>query len=183
MAEMTEKEVHRELDRAIIELEEIVNKSLEAPPLLAATIFHRTITVDAQRRLEALRAVRSVWAMRPLDSADRKVPPAQEELAAFPHGDVLDIAATMLLQATQDCYPDMSESVDDKGLDATVLGTCFDNKEAAEIDAGALVRGEHEIILCLDRYNLEREDKQTFVLNLANVVALARIGAQSLLDV
>ena len=67
MAEVTKAEGHRELDRMIVETEEFIKRSEKAPLLLAATIRHHTIEKDAKRRLEALRAVRSVWAMRPLE--------------------------------------------------------------------------------------------------------------------
>ena len=182
MAEVTKQEVHRELDEMVIELEEIIKTSQKVPPLLAATSFHSSIENQAQRRLAALRAARAVWAMRPRESPERKVPPLQEELLETPAPEFLDTTATMLLQVTNGCDAMMAGTFK-QALHARVVGDRLDNVYEVDIDSDSLVRGDHEMILCFDRLHAGDEKSSGFALNLANVVALARIGAQSLLNV
>jgi hypothetical protein len=80
--------------------------------------------------------------------------------------------AADLLRITRGCRPDMHEP-DEQGVSATVRGRAFDN-------AGF----EFEMRLTLRRTS-ERGDgseESTATVNLATLVALARIGAQVLLD-
>ena len=109
----------------------------------------------------------------------RKVPPLQEDLLLRRAPGFLDATAALLLKATDGCTPDMK----DPDIEAHVIGTIFDNQDFAEIDADNLVRGIHELVLCLDLSERIPQGVNAYTLTLANVVALARIGAQSLLDI
>lgn len=112
----------------------------------------------------------------------RKVPPLQEELMSMPAPDFLDATATMLLQVTSVCSASLDD-LDGNELNARVIGTYFNNLDTGDVVPDALVRGTHEMLLCFDRLRAADGESRGVAVNLANVVALARIGAQSLLDV
>lgn len=76
-----------------------------------------------------------------------------------------------LLAFTEGCRLDMHEP-DEQGIIATVIGTKLDNAMGTSIREDALTRGYQEMVLVLSK-----EGRQLRV-NLADLIALARIGAK-----
>ena len=62
------------------------------------------------------------------------------------------------------------------------VGDVLDNLQAGGVDVDALLHGEQDFVVIFER-DTGGERPRRNAINLANVVALARIGAQSLLDV
>ena len=83
-----------------------------------------------------------------------------------------------LLSVTEGCRPDIHEP-DEQGLSAKVLGTTFDNAFGNDVDHDLLQRGCQEIVIIFEKEEDNSYKTNTTVFNLADLIALARIGAKN----
>ena len=77
-----------------------------------------------------------------------------------------------LLKVTEECRDDMHEP-DEQGLSARVVGYELDNAMGSSVTADAIIGGYQELVVVLNI----RDEEHLF--NLADIIALARIGASS----
>jgi hypothetical protein len=83
--------------------------------------------------------------------------------------------AKRLLEYTKECRDDMHEP-DEQGISAIVLGTKLDNAFGDRIVLDPLEKGYQEIVVILENFDYKIER-----FNLASLIAMARIGAQTIL--
>jgi hypothetical protein len=89
--------------------------------------------------------------------------------------------AQQLLDFTADCRDDMHEP-DEQGFKrVSLVGDHLDNAFGNTIIVGAITGCYQEYVLIIER-DTEEHGKVTLPINLANLIALARIGARTLSD-
>ncbi len=86
--------------------------------------------------------------------------------------------AERLLNITDTCRYDMHEP-DEQGLSALVVGDHLDNAFGEAIREKAIIEGYQEFVVILNLTTGERHEQALF--NLATLIALARIGAKTLI--
>lgn len=83
--------------------------------------------------------------------------------------------AENLLGITKECRHDMCNPQEQK-VSAYVIGDYLNNLHGDKITVCTLINREHELIISIDK----GEESKKF--NLATMIALARIGAQKILE-
>jgi hypothetical protein len=83
-----------------------------------------------------------------------------------------------LLNITDMCRDDMHEP-DEQGLSARIIGDHLDNACGEDIRAEAQINGFQEFVIILDLKASPRFEQARF--NLSTLIALARIGAKTLI--
>lgn len=78
-----------------------------------------------------------------------------------------------LLQITSGCRDDMHEP-DEQGVTAHVVGYTLDNAMGDDLHIKAIEEGWQEIVVLITK-----DQNTTVTLNLASLIALARIGAET----
>lgn len=89
----------------------------------------------------------------------------------------LTAIAKTLLTVTDGCRADLHEP-DNQHLRVTVVGDHLDNAMGSRVIPELLVSGSHEFLVCFHRYHEARNVIYDEPINLADLIALARYGAQ-----
>lgn len=88
--------------------------------------------------------------------------------------------ARELLRITEGCRPDMHEP-DEQDLSATVIGDHLDNTMGEYVNARAIEQGYQEYVVVLRRRLPTGMRTEYSRINLATLIALARVGSETVL--